>query len=403
MFNIEDIDFSQEDEEKIIDQLFNGLMMDVNTKQIEKGIEDIKKESQMIIKLFSEENGRYRRIIELLRARENLSQKIDNYNKMLKSNKELTQNDIDSIKNEIQKWETYKKRYSNLFYKITNWEQYSSNLFKTIMTYQNNLNKLLGQQTEVHFVLYNKGNPLVYKLDLEDDVSINKFLHARYNKDTFTGAFTGVSKKALDELQYSALDNDILYDTSNFLSNTYHNIMYRYNQARKHNSHRIFWKENRNSDYGMIEVGQRGDINEAYALFFLKKKEFIKNNDLEKRIKYYAEEGIMSIDSVPGLLTGDITLSNGRELAIKSAGASMLSFTQVEKIAKKINTEWSNKTPEQFLKALFREKIDVLNLGKKNSIGRNKLKKDISKDILDKINKEAQTSLASYKNYSIKI
>lgn len=391
MRDFDDIDFTQEDENIIIDTFLNELLQDANTKVLEQDINNIKIASREIITLLSDSNSKYQKIIEGLRKREKASQKVEQYKRLIDSNATINNSNTESLKNTLQQWEFFKKKYTTLFYTLAN-QSYSQNLFKTILNYQNKLNKLLGQETEVHFVLYNAGKPLVYKLDLNDDASIKKFIQTRYNKTTFTGAFSGVSKAALDELHYSALAGDE-YDMSPALSNTYHNVMYRYNQARKKNSRWIYWYED--NDINGMEIAQKGDINEAYALFFFKKKEFINAFNEEKNVKFYAEEGIATVDAVSGLLKGDISLSNGRELAIKSLGASMLGFSQVENIAKKIVYQWDKKNSKEFLKALFQEKIDAFKVGTKSQ-GRNKLLKDVSQEVAKTVKKDAEKTLKSY-------
>ena len=80
-----------------------------------------------------------------------------------------------------------------------------------------------------------------------------------------------------------------------------------------------------------------GDINEAYVAYYLQAKQYPKmSNLLEQNIDTFMQL-VSEVDSAAGLMLGDISNEEaGIEYAVKSAGASTLSLTQVENLAKDI-------------------------------------------------------------------
>lgn len=354
------MDISNDTIDIIVEEIIKQTIEISDINILENKRKNLISQAEKIVKLLTNEKNQYQQILNLLQHREILSKKIEELNKILKGNQEISSVQREDINNTIKNYQEQKLQMSNIFKNKYQNQEATYEIFTQILKFQAALNDLLGQQQELYYVFSYYHKPLVYKLDLSNDESIKKFITARYNKDTFTGAFQ-ITKKFFDEQKLSALSGSE-YDISQALSTTYDTVMTRYRKSKleKNNptSNWIFWQTGkRRPKWEGIKVGQEGDINEAYALFFFQKKKFIKQVNIEKNVEFYALEGIQTVDDISGLLQGDISLEGGRELAIKSPGASMLSFNQIIDIAQKISKEWKNKNVKDLIKQLLEEKM----------------------------------------------
>lgn len=100
---------------------------------------------------------------------------------------------------------------------------------------------------------------------------------------------------------------------------------------------KIFW--NTNGKWQSVDVISEGDINEAYAGFYLSKDETFNNHGLEHNVGYFLTSdkyGVVNVDTTSSLLQGDISIDGDQDYAIKSFGASMAGYSQMVKIAQGI-------------------------------------------------------------------
>lgn len=120
----------------------------------------------------------------------------------------------------------------------------------------------------------------------------------------------------------------------------------------------ILWKRV-NRQKGMKVSAQWGDIAEAYATYYINYHlgEPMTGN-LENDIDTFMKI-VERVDNASGLFLGDISMENGLEYAVKTAGASTLSFTQVENLAKTLSSGSVSK------KILLNMKQQAIEEGKK--------------------------------------
>jgi hypothetical protein len=104
----------------------------------------------------------------------------------------------------------------------------------------------------------------------------------------------------------------------------------------------VFWENE--GKWETMRVSSEGDINEAYANFYLNKKYFYFKKMIERDINTYMLDknyGVIAVDNISGLLQGDVNVDN-IAYAIKSRGASMFGDVDIIVTA----TTLANMSPE---------------------------------------------------------
>jgi len=209
------------------------------------------------------------------------------------------------------------------------------NLYRAAFKFHEDINAILGQ--EVHTVILltgAEGEPLLFDMSLEDIFNQKILTYEETSKTSKLNARFRTSAKQLQEAGFQALERDNLGDDLNVnnLNATYMEVIRRYNNYKS----LVMWLFPSNPrTWNKMKVSARGDIAEAYAMFFLKKAQYNFMGEEEKNIHYFMVDGVGEVDNVSGLLQGDVT-SGKYEYAIKSADASYMSIVQMLPLANKI-------------------------------------------------------------------
>lgn len=227
--------------------------------------------------------------------------------------------------------------------KIENWEfdLFSQAIFK----YQASVNLVLGQSVQLIYVYRDEnGNPEIWNVSENGNIvtqtmaSKGRGLVAKYKNLSSMNTHKEQLKAQIDENDSKGF---------NTLKNTYLDVVQRGEKSReilKKGFLMIMWLTDR---WHVMKVSAMGDVNEAYAAFYLNmlyRENFI---FLDKGREYNVETfmtdenyGVGAVDPISGLLQGDtsIQLENGLKLefAVKSDNASALSFEQVIRLANAI-------------------------------------------------------------------
>lgn len=230
---------------------------------------------------------------------------------------------------------------------------------QAIFLYQAAVNAVLGQSVELIYVYQDEnGQPEVWHVKEDGNSSIVSQTLASKGRG-LVGKYKSLS--AMDahktQLKASAGTEKQGFDT---LKETYVEVHKRADISKEKTKRLyIMWLTNK---WHVMQVSAKGDINEAYAAFFLNmiyRENFIfpdsaHNIGQEYHVEYFMTDeqyGIKAVDSVSGLLQGDISiqLSNGLslEFAAKSKDASALGFSQVINLATAIVTGDNGITKEE--------------------------------------------------------
>lgn len=85
-------------------------------------------------------------------------------------------------------------------------------------------------------------------------------------------------------------------------------------------------------------INNLGEIGQAYAQFYFSQIKF-HDEDSESRIKFFIEEGVLSVNNQSGFLQQDIQFKIGEKIiqgAIKSLDAELMKYQDIVNFAKKI-------------------------------------------------------------------
>ena len=210
-------------------------------------------------------------------------------------------------------------------------------LYRAAFKFHEDLNLILGQ--EVHTVILltdNEGMPLLFDMSMENIFNQKVLSFEETSKTSRLNARFRTTAKQLQEAGFQALERDDFNDDLNIrnLNLTYVEVIRRYDNYKR----LVMWLFPSNPrTWNKMVVSARGDIAEAYAMFFLKKASYNFMGEGEKNIHYFMIDGVGEVDNVSGLLQGDVT-SGKYEYAIKSADASYMSIVQMLPLANKILT-----------------------------------------------------------------
>ena len=230
--------------------------------------------------------------------------------------------------------------------------------YECIMTYQKEMNEILGQTVQMTFVFENTGE--IIFMDSKDlvngyDNEAGKF---RYDLDLANNA--QIQKTVYDFIEGT---NFKIEDTIP-LRDTYKEVIWRFRVAKKLKNS----SNNRKTNFCMVlyyikdhwngvKVSAGGDISQAYANFALNHtfEPFI-NKERELRVEYFLfgvqngsqvyktksreqirkwNFGVIGIDNESGFLAGDTSL-NSIEYGIKGIGASSLGVKQIFDFAENV-------------------------------------------------------------------
>ena len=230
--------------------------------------------------------------------------------------------------------DTYKINREELQNELKNQE--IEKLYKAAFTFHDEINKILGQEVRTIIILEdNEGNPLLFSLTKDDIFNNNILSFEETSKTARLTARFRTNAQQMRNAGISAIQRDEFNDNLNIdnLNQSYKNIINRYDTYKQ----LVLWLYPTNpKTWNKSKVSARGDIAEAYAMFFLKKAQYnFQSSNLEENIHYFMTLGVANVDNVSGLLQGDV--SDGKyEYAIKSANASYMSILQMITLAQDI-------------------------------------------------------------------
>lgn len=238
-------------------------------------------------------------------------------------------------------------------------DQAEFNLFlQKVFEFQDALNAFLGQEVRVVFVYTDsKNTPILYEMTAQGAHNLKAELASRGGGITGRYKFSKKYLSQLDKDRKGINANQMSEDDLNFdlvgLQQAYRESItrgtYKKNQ-RKKGGLLILWQP-AGSGWRKMFVSSVGDLNESYAAYFIQNQsdpDFNRGHGIEILLdqfllgsSYTIKNGqlvstdsrsVQQVDSVSGLLQGDITKEiDGKkiEYAVKSKGASMLSYEQI--------------------------------------------------------------------------
>lgn len=269
----------------------------------------------------------------------------------LRQNLRYASSDPSRVSPAVIQYYTFFKRYMSA--SRTSQEQ-KKELYKNIISYQKEINEILGQTVKMTFVF-------------EDDAEIIFIDSENLIANDWDGA-KGKFRYDLGLYDSTSMNSEI-YDTSNQnfepLKNTYLEIIWRYDKAQ-------YRKKTGDTDpmkmilyyignhwYG-VRVSSKGDVSEAYATYALNHtlKPFIeRQGNIEEQVQYFlfgvnngtsfyghqtqryiskwSHGGVIGIDNESGFLAGDFS-QNGIEYGIKGNAARTLAIRQVFDFAENV-------------------------------------------------------------------
>lgn len=263
----------------------------------------------------------------------------------------------------LSEYETaeYRKFREELTNELRNQEV--EKLYEAAFTFHEEINNCLGQEVQTVILLQdNNGEPFLFNVS-KDQIFNNKILN--YEETSKTAKLTARFKVSINQMRQAgieALNRDDLNINDNLnisnLNIAYKSILYRYDTYKR----LVLWLFP-NNVWNKSRVSARGDIAEAYSMFFLKKAEYdFQSSNKEENINYFMVLGVQNVDNVSGLLQGDV--SDGKyEYAIKSADASYMSIQQMIPLAQKIvnNDKYTLVDLQKYKEALAKKKAKIRN------------------------------------------
>ena len=213
---------------------------------------------------------------------------------------------------------------------------YYRQMIQAALTFQNQLNQLLGQIVQLVYVYQDdRGNPVLYSLDQN---SLKSALIYQSNKGKIMGRFRENEnfKSYLTELSNYDLSDEFNIDFFNY---TYKQTIWRFNYGHKKKTDLIMWlNPSSKPKWLKAHVDQTGDIKQAYASVVLDRKinqkKIFNNQKLDTNVHDFMEE-IAKVDNESGLLKGDVTV--GRiQYAVKGIKAQTLGLQQIINVAQQI-------------------------------------------------------------------
>ncbi len=300
----------------------------------------------------------------------------------LKEKYQIMLNDIanfeTAMKKNIMLWHNVKKQFEKNGQQYKNTQEYDTYLserlrikkenlsekvktdilqiYSLAMKFQNYLNASLGQEVVTAYVWVNsKGVPETYIihdmtnfLKVDVDKMGNIVVRYRNNKDML--------KKHADKIENSIKENTASFNYT-LLKSTYHDVYYRYHRHKvsKGGAYILWLYPFSEQKWNGAYVSSFGSINEGYASLLLH-QHYIASLTPEDNMEQFMNQ-VLGITNLSGTLQGDITVGN-MEIAVKSAGATVLSIKQLYNIAQDISNNKLNN---------FKAIQNYLNSQKKNN------------------------------------
>lgn len=346
-------------------------IIDFLTEEEMKGIDSFLSQDQIALKKAS---------IHFLSITRECQEKIKNIENMMLAQKKLRdviRKDLKVTGKFLPEYETeeYRKNREELTNGLRSLEV--EKIYQAAFEYHEQLNEILGQKVVTVIVLPNKqGEPELFPITKEE-IFNNKILnYEETSKTARLSARFKVSSNQLKNAGINAINRDDLKINDNLnvsnLNATYKTVLERFDKYKR----LVLWFFP--NGWKHSKVSARGDIAEAYSMFFLKQSEYnFQSSNKEENIDYFMVLGVQEVDNVSGLLQGDVS-SGQYEFAIKSADASYMSIQQMIPLAEEIvnNKSYSLKDLQAYKDKLAKKKAKL----------RNPIKEGIGEAVSDYIN-----------------
>lgn len=247
------------------------------------------------------------------------------------------------------------------------------------LQFQRVLNRFLNQNIKVLYVYSNAKSKEIKLFELSENEEENWL---KLDKWRNTWRFSP-NKQQLSH------PTNVTSTQSTELNNTYFNVLQRarisrrkFNRLGRSNMLFVLWKMN--NRWKHMQVSSEGDINEAYAAFYLNKQFSLFGAKIENNINTYMTHkkyGVSMVDNISGLLQGDVTVEGEPNIsyAIKSKNASLLGDVDIISIALILKEMPVEKITTDILQS-FKSKLA------ENPVYRNKLNNAITEDTKEILN-----------------
>ena len=330
-------------------------IIDTASESVEEIIEPLYKELKI-------------KAINFLKIVNECQEKIQTIEAMMLSQKKLR----DQIRAELgvtgrflSKYETdeYKKNREELNNKLR--DQEVEKMYKAAFQFHDDLNAALGKKVKTIILLEGEnGNPILFDTSMTEIFDNNVLSYGETSKTARLTARFKVNADKMIQAGINAINRDDLKlnDKLNIegLNESYKTVLYRYDTYDR----LVLWLYPKNV-WNWSKISARGDIAEAYSMFFLTDAKYNFDKEREENIHHFMLEGVANVDNISGLLQGDV--SNGEyEYAIKSADASYMSIVQIIPLAEKIVNPKKNGVSniadlEKYKKNLQKKKSKIRN------------------------------------------
>lgn len=320
-----------------------------------------------------------------LKSTELIREKISTYNLLSQKQHKLKQ----ALKNENADTQLIEQQLKEIVLSNITKVEFNEFIVK-VFDFQRDLNEFLGQSVKVVYVYTDKkGIPSLY--ELKDDSGAVSMSRASRGAG-ITGRFNLSQKYLKNSDKAELLDSQERNFSVSGLQKTYQEVNRRGRYGQKVRESRnilILWKPNQT--WKKMWVSSYGDINEAYAAFFLKNEYTPSFTDsfIEALIDDFmldSTRGVNAVTNLSGMLEGDVSV-NDIEYAIKSKGASILSYNQLIVMAEALSIMPVQQITENFLKGI-KEKMH------ESEVRRNLLfEGDIEETVMDELIKDIQQQI----------
>lgn len=274
--------------------------------------------------------------------------------------------ELKSSKTYIQQREKIKQEQ-----KVQSTRESIINIYKASLAFQDLLNGIIGQEMIITYLASNKSKVGVFNIPLKEafkqgllkiDITSKTYeVSMRFN-----GSISKLEKLANDvDSIISKMEAGISEQEIGTLDSVYKEVVRRFKTYKGENKNGkqvsiVLW--NPNGKWYKMTPSSLGDINEAYVAYYLQAKQYPRMSGvLEQDIDIFMKL-VSEVDSAAGLMLGDISNEEkGIEYAVKSAGASTLSLTQIENLAKEIIQSNVTKADLKHLKEIDAQKGSLRN------------------------------------------
>lgn len=297
-------------------------------------------------------------LINKVKTIDKIEQHRHNLEKSLDKESQLNKNEMEEIK----------KKYRNAANSILLEDEFNK-FTKIIDQYQQDLNNFFGQKVVLVYVVTDGETKVQLK-----EINEQEFKPEDLYKKGFASGGGGLSP-TYKNIDFSDYENKDLNSLDSTYLEVYQRAQLSKNTMKMKNTSMmiVMWKISKK--WEKMAIYNLGDLNEAYAYFVYMQDKYTFKENLEQNIEVYMTKGVAQVDSISGLLRGDISITRGTEkieFAVKSKGASMLGHKQIFKMAETLD----KKTPKEIAEYLIKKRLSIKKADAEGKGRRNKMLKD---------------------------